>query len=256
MVQEFSLIADNFSEKAQAAKADITKKYHNNIDDDADIIVALGGDGFMLDMMRNNINNNKKIYGMNCGTIGFLMNDYHENNLLERLENVKYYDINPLKLDAIDDNNQHHEATALNEVVVHRDSYLAIDLHIMINDGTANLNHLIGDGLIIATEMGSTAYNLSAQGPILPIGCNLLALTPICPFLPRRWRGALLNHHDKITITVNQLPKRPVNMVADNVKFNNITKATIYKNHDDHVTVLYDNGFNLHDKGLREQFDY
>lgn len=255
-MDKFALIADN-TPKAQNAIREITQKYQRLIDNDADIAIILGGDGFMLENMRLNINHpTRKIYGMNCGRLGFLMNDYIIDDLPERIAIAIEHIITPLQLNAIDDDGNQHRALALNEIVVHRDGYQAVDLSISINDGSAGIEQLIGDGIIIATEVGSTGYNLSAMGPIIPIGSNLIALTPICPFRPRRWRGALLEHHAHIHIDVNQHPKRRAHVVADSQQFNNINHVDIAKDHNSTVCVLYNQDHSLHDRALKEQFQY
>jgi NAD+ kinase len=187
---------------AQAALAALTARYGQVAPEEAQMIVALGGDGLMLQTLHNFMGSGKPIYGMHRGTVGFLMNDYREENLKERLRAAETTVIHPLLMEAVDVNGDHYQYRAINEVSVYRQTYQAARLNILV-DHKERLKELQADGIMVATPAGSTAYNLSAMGPIIPIGAPLLALTPISPFRPRRWRGALLP--DTAVVTINGL---------------------------------------------------
>ena len=188
--------------------------------------MALGGDGLMLQTLHTFMNTGKPIYGMNCGSVGFLMNEFREDDLPARLAAAVETAIHPLAMRAIDADGVTHTAFAINEVSLLRQSYQAAKLEIAI-DGHVRLEELICDGILVATPAGSTAYNLSAHGPILPIYAPLLALTPISAFRPRTWRGALLPDHVEVRITILEAEKRPVNAVADNVEFKSVVEVTV-----------------------------
>ena len=244
---------------AKQAMADMAKKYGNFSIKDADVIVALGGDGFMLHTMHETLDTDQQIFGMNCGSVGFMMNNFDMDNLLERLYQAEETQIHPLKLIA------HHngggkqveidEAIAFNEVSLLRQIHQAAKLEISI-DGKIRLPELICDGIILATPTGSTAYNLSAHGPILPIGSPLLALTPISAFRPRRWRGAILPHDAIVEINILESNKRPVSAVADHIEFRNIEKVHIAEDKTRSVRLLFDPGHSLAERVLNEQFEF
>ena len=206
------------TEEALAARARLAERYGDAPPDKADAIVALGGDGLMLQTMHRHLTSRIPIYGMNRGSVGFLLNDYREDGLLERLESAETTVIHPLRMTAHDTSGAKHQALAINEVSLFRQTYQAAKLRIAV-DGTFRLDELICDGVLVSTPAGSTAYNLSAHGPIIPINAPLLALTPISPFRPRRWRGALLPNEAKVGIEVLEAEKRPVSAVADHTEF-------------------------------------
>jgi NAD+ kinase len=206
---------------------------------DADVIVALGGDGFMLSALHRFMNSGTPVYGMNKGTIGFLMNEYSEENLPARLKAAVENDIQPLVMIATDCKGKVHQHKAINEVSLLRQSYQAASLRISI-DGKVRLETLVGDGVLVATPAGSTAYNLSAHGPILPLDAPLLALTPISPFRPRRWRGALIPANSEIEITVNEADKRPVNAVADHFEVKSVRQVTVRADAKSKGIILFD----------------
>jgi NAD+ kinase len=187
--------------EAQQALPLLAAKYGNHPEEDADVIVALGGDGAMLDTLRKRFADNKPVYGMNRGTIGFLMNEYSADGLVERIDAAERASLTPLKMFAVDIHGQEHRALAINEVSLLRQTAQSARLRIAV-DGRARMEELVCDGIMVATPAGSTAYNLSAHGPILPIGANLLALTPVSAFRPRRWRGALLRHDARVDIDI------------------------------------------------------
>jgi NAD+ kinase len=241
--------------EAQEAHARLTKRYGNTAADDADVIVALGGDGLMLQTLHRFMTSGKPIYGMHRGTVGFLMNDFHEENLPARLAAAETTLIHPLLMSAVDANGQRHEAHAINEVSVFRQTYQAARLRILI-DGKERLRELVADGVMVATPAGSTAYNLSAQGPIIPIKAPLLALTPISPFRPRRWRGALLPDTAKVVIEVLEADKRPVAAVADHDEVRAVRSVEVEMDHKIAIPMLFDPGHSLDERILREQFGY
>ena len=214
------------TEEAQAALGKLVSIYGNCEPEDASSIVALGGDGFMLQTQHKYMNSGLPIYGMNKGTVGFLMNEYKPDNLRQRVSRALKSKILPLSMKATDMDGKTHEAIAINEVSLLRQSYQAASLSIT-TDGKERLEALVCDGVLVATPAGSTAYNLSAHGPILPLGAPLLALTPVSPFRPRRWRGALLPNSVEVLIKVNEPDKRPVNAVADHTEIKSVKEVSI-----------------------------
>ena len=221
----------------------------------ADVIVALGGDGFMLQTQHEYMNSGIPVYGMNKGSVGFLMNKYGENNLEERIQKAISNRIHPLKMTATDANGEEHVAHAINEVSMLRQSYQAASLKISIDD-KVRLPALICDGLLLATPAGSTAYNLSAHGPILPLHAPLMALTPVSPFRPRRWRGALIPKSARVVITVNEPDKRPVNAVADHTEIKTVQKVSIYEDENSTGILLFDPEHSWDERILAEQFQH
>ncbi|MEO0542647.1 MAG: NAD kinase [Pseudomonadota bacterium] len=238
----------------QSAEA-LASRYGAYSPEEADIIVALGGDGFMLQTIQQFMNTRKPIYGMNRGTVGFLMNEYSEDGLVERIAAAQTELIRPLKMRAIDADGQETNALAINEVSLFRQSYQAARLQIEV-DGKIRLADLVCDGVMVATPAGSTAYNLSAQGPIIPIDAPLLALTPVSPFRPRRWRGALLPKRVKVTIEVKEAEKRPVNAVADHTEVKSVARVDIWESREDMGKVLFDASHSWDERILNEQFKY
>ncbi|MGB9370280.1 MAG: NAD kinase [Xanthobacteraceae bacterium] len=241
--------------EAQDARARLAKRYGDTASEEADIVVALGGDGLMLQTLHRFMTSGKPIYGMHRGTVGFLMNEFSEERLPERLAEAQKTQIHPLLMRAVDANGQRHEAHAINEVSLFRQKYQAARLRVLI-DGKERLAELVADGLMVATPAGSTAYNLSAQGPIIPINAPLLALTPISPFRPRRWRGALLPDRAKVVIEVLEAEKRPVAAVADHDEVRDVRSVEIGMDHKISIPMLFDPGHSLDERILREQFGY
>jgi NAD+ kinase len=219
---------------------------------DADVIVALGGDGFMLQTLHTFTGKGKPIYGMNRGTVGFLMNEYHQDDLPERLAAAEKAVIHPLKMTA-HTQSRAIEARAFNEVSLLRETRQAAKIRILV-DGKPRISELICDGVLVSTPAGSTAYNLSAHGPILPIDADLLALTPISAFRPRRWRGALLPHRAKVRFEMLENRKRPVSAVADDFEVRDVTAVDVEEDRTISMTMLYDAGHNLDERILAEQF--
>jgi NAD+ kinase len=201
------------------------------------------------------MNSGKPIYGMHRGTVGFLMNDFSEPNLTERLAAAQVTVIHPLLMRARDADGRVHYHRAINEVSLFRETYQAARLRILV-DGKQRLAELIADGILLSTPAGSTAYNLSVQGPLIPIGAPLLALTPISPFRPRRWRGALLPDRAHVTIEVREAGKRPVAAVADHDEVRSVRSVEISMDHGASMHMLFDPGHSLDERILREQFGY
>ena len=241
--------------EAREAYTRLEKRYGNADPTKADVIVALGGDGLMLQTLHKFMKSGKPIYGMHRGTVGFLMNEFSEDKLAERLANAHITVIHPLLMRARDTQGRTHEHRAINEVSLFRQSAQASHLRILI-DGQERLAELISDGVLVATPAGSTAYNLSAQGAIIPINAPLMALTPISPFRPRRWRGALLPDKARVTIEVLETQKRPVAAVADHDEVRSVRSVDISMDHGISINMLFDPGHNLDERILREQFGF
>jgi len=241
--------------EAEKAAALLEKRYGNAAPEKADVIVALGGDGLMLQTLHRFMADPKPIYGMHRGTVGFLMNDFSPDGLKERLAAAQTTLIHPLLMRAIDTKDKAHEFRAINEVSLFRQSHQAAKLRILI-DGTERLAELAADGVLIATPAGSTAYNLSVQGPIIPIRAPLLALTPISPFRPRRWRGALLPDSARVTVEVHEADKRPVAAVADHDEVRFVRTVDVRLDRGISMHMLFDPGHDLDERILREQFGY
>jgi NAD+ kinase len=218
----------------------------------ADVIVALGGDGFMLQALHKFRDAKKPIYGMNLGSIGFLMNEFQEDGLIERLEKAESAVVHPLRMTATSVSGE-RVALAFNEVSLLRQTRQAAKLRILVDD-KIRISELICDGALISTPAGSTAYNLSAHGPILPIDADLLALTPISAFRPRRWRGALLSHRARVRFEILEAAKRPVSAVADDLEVRDVTAVDIAEDRSISMTMLFDAGHSLDERILAEQF--
>lgn len=253
-VDRIAFIASDTAE-AQAACRALVERYGDHDRDDADVIVALGGDGLMLQTLHRCMDRNIPIYGMNRGSVGFMMNEYSEDDLPARLAAAELTAIHPLAMRATDSEGKVHEALAINEVSMLRQTYQAAKLEVLV-DGKVRLAELICDGILVATPAGSTAYNLSAHGPILPINSPLLALTPISPFRPRRWRGALLANKAQVTIRVLEADKRPVSAVADHTEIRNVCAVSVGEDARSRALMLFDPGHNLDERILAEQFGW
>ena len=238
---------------AQKALKTLSERYGNVPADQASVIVALGGDGFMLDTLHATRNLEVPIYGMNCGTVGFLMNEYSEHGLRERLAAAEETVINPLAMRATGIDGTVHEALAINEVALLRAGPQAAKLQISV-DGKVRLKELVCDGALVATPAGSTAYNYSAHGPILPIGSDVLALTAMSAFRPRRWRGALLPKSALVRFDVLEADKRPVMADADSRSVRNVVSVDIWSKDDIRHHILFDPGHGLEERLIREQF--
>jgi NAD+ kinase len=241
------------SPEAQAALAALTAEHGQVALDKANLVVALGGDGFMLQTLHETERRNLPVYGMNCGTIGFLMNAFSTEGLIERLDAAVEEVINPLAMRAETSDGRVEEGLAINEVSMLRAGPQAAKLKISI-DGKTRLEELVCDGALVCTPAGSTAYNYSAHGPILPIGSDVLALTAIAPFRPRRWRGALLPKSAIVRFDVLEPDKRPVMADADSRSVRNVIAVEIRSEPRIRHRILFDPGHGLDERLIREQF--
>ena len=251
---KFHFISSN-SNDAQNAKEEYINTYSQTDPEFADIIVPIGGDGILLKSLHDFNELNKPFFGINYGSVGFLMNSSSNKSLRELIENSKSTDLKPLKMIAEDINNKNHESIAYNEVSLMRQSHQASKIQIEINN-VIRMHELICDGVLVSTSAGSTAYNLSAHGSILPLDSKLLALTPISAFRPRRWRGALLSEKSIIKINVLNFDDRQTSVTADNIEFRNIKNVTIQSSEDKNCKILFDKHHSIEDKILNEQFEY
>jgi len=238
---------------AQEAMLSLRKLYGETAPDDATVIVALGGDGFMIQTLHRFINRNLPIYGMNRGSVGFLMNGYDDKNLPARLEAAQTTLLHPLLMRAECADGSLVKGLAINEVSLIRESRYAANVRISV-DSRIRLEELICDGVMVSTPAGSTAYNLSAHGPILPIGSPLLALTPICAFRPRRWRGALIPETSKVDLDILNPDKRPVSASADYTEARNVVRVSITQERGQTLQLLFDPEHDLEERILTEQF--
>jgi len=239
--------------EAQAACERLTARYGQVKEADADVIVALGGDGFMLETLHRNLARPTPIFGLNRGSVGFLMNDYAEDDLLARIAAAERTVIHPLQMDARVESGQVHSGLAINEVSLLRQTRQSAKLRISIDD-KVRLDELTCDGCMVATPAGSTAYNLSAHGPIIPLDARILALTPISAFRPRRWRGALVSHEARVRFDVLEDDKRPVSATADGFEVRRVTSVDVRERRDVALTMLFDAGRSFEERVLAEQF--
>ena len=241
------------SPEAEDALKRMRARYGDAGADEADIVVALGGDGFMLQTLHDFLDRGRPIYGLNFGSIGFLMNEFREEDLHQRLSAAEPATVHPLCMTATTRDGVSVESLAFNEVSLLRETRQAAKLRILV-DGKVRIPQLICDGILIATPAGSTAYNLSAHGPILPIDAALLALTPISAFRPRRWRGALLPHRARTRFEIMEPAKRPVSAVADDKEVRDVRAVDVAENRSITMTMLFDEGHSLDERILAEQF--
>ncbi len=257
MAQRFSRVAFVASPTpdAQESLVTLTRLYRSADASEADVIVALGGDGLMLQTLHRFIGGTKPVYGMNRGSVGFLMNEFRPDGLIERLQAAQRSVVHPLLMEVRDAEGRSQRAHAINEVSMLRQTHQAAKLRVEI-DGTVRLPELIADGILVATPFGSTAYNLSVNGPILPLNAPLLALTPISAFRPRRWRGALLPDRARITVNVIDPELRPVSAVADHTEFRRVACVSASMDDTIDLVMLHDFGHGLEERVLVEQFGY
>ncbi len=248
----FSFHAADTEEAFQAVRK--LKKIYNHAEPDvADAIIALGGDGFLLETLHKTHGFNKPVFGMNLGTEGFLMNTFSPDNLAERVKKAQRVSIHPLRMTARCSDGHSESALAFNEVAIFRETRQAAKIRVLV-DKTERIRTLVGDGIMLATPMGSTAYNLSAHGPILPLNANVHALTPISPFRPRRWQGALLPESATVRFETLEASKRPVSATADFTEVRDVISVDIEEDRHTTVTLMFDQGMTLEDRILREQF--
>ena len=251
-----NFVASATAESRKAA-AYFRERYGEVPFEDADVIVALGGDGVLLKTLHHTLEadppRQRPVYGMNRGSIGFMLNNYEEDGLIERIRHSHTVTLTPLRMKATQDTGQEFEALAINEVSLLRETHQAAKLRILV-DGVERLPLLICDGALVATPAGSTAYNLSAHGPIIPLESGLLALTPISAFRPRRWRGALIRHSAHIVFEVIDSDKRPVSAVADSDEVRNVVRVEISEDTENPLTLLFDKDMSFEERVLTEQF--
>ena len=240
--------------EARSALNRLTARYGQCAPDRAECVVALGGDGFMLETLHQFLGRRIPVFGMNCGSVGFLMNGFREDNLPERLDHAEPVMLNPLRMIATTEDGMVMQALAFNEVSMLRQTRQAAKLRITV-DGKVRMKELACDGVLVSTPAGSTAYNLSVQGPIIPLGANLLCLTPISAFRPRRWRGALLPHGAAIVFEMLEADKRPVSAVADHTEVRNVARVEVRQDESIAFTLLFDPDQNLEERVLKEQFE-
>lgn len=257
-MMQFACLADQ-TPQAQKALKELKGRYEfvdlNSRRAKPDVIIVLGGDGFMLQMLHKYMHRNIPFYGMNCGTVGFLMNSYGSDHLLRRLGDARISQLFPLCMFARGRNGRKKEALAINEVSLFRQSRQAAKIHVSI-DHVVRIRELICDGILVSTPAGSTAYNFSAGGPILPLGANLITLTPLSPFRPRRWKGALLPHTASMYFEIMEPEKRPVSAVADFTEMRDVVSVSISEQRKKAISLLFDPEHNLEEKMLKEQFFY
>ncbi|MEL6747987.1 MAG: NAD kinase [Pseudomonadota bacterium] len=253
-VSRIAFIASD-AQEARTAQRRLVHAYGNTPVDDADVVVALGGDGLMLQCLHQLMGRGVPIYGMNRGSVGFLMNEYDERDLPTRLAAAELSVIHPLAMTAIDRDGAAHNALAINEVSLFRQRHQAAKIAVSVDD-KLRLEELVCDGVLVSTPAGSTAYNLSAHGPILPITAQLLALTPISPFRPRRWRGAIVGDTAKISFRVLEPEKRPVSAVADHKEIRFVSQVSVREEAGIDLHMLFDPGRALEERILIEQFKY
>jgi NAD+ kinase len=238
---------------AQDALKELNKRYSPTAPGEADIIVALGGDGFMLETLHKHLARRIPIYGMHRGSIGFLMNGYSPDGLTERVVRARPVHVHPLAMVARDSLGREHRALAINEVSLLRQTRQTAKLCVSV-DELVQLDELMADGIMIATPVGSTAYNLSAHGPIIPLAAGVLAMTPISAFRPRRWRGALLPHAARVRFDILEADKRPVSATADFTEVRDVASVEIREDQETTLTMLFDPEHNLEERVLKEQF--
>jgi NAD+ kinase len=239
--------------EALAAQARLVARWGQHAPEAADVIVALGGDGFLLETLHRCVERKRPIYGMNCGSVGFLLNDFQEEDLAGRVAAARTVILHPLRMRATTVDGTVHEALGINEVSVLRQTRQTAKLRITV-DGIVRMPELICDGAIVSTPAGSTAYNLSAHGPIIPLGAGILALTPISAFRPRRWRGALLPNSAFVVIEVLEGEKRPVAAAADHDDVRDVRRVEVLSDKTISMRMLFDPGHSLEERILREQF--
>tara|TARA_Y100001970_G_scaffold230816_1_gene286744 strand:+ start:18 stop:785 length:768 start_codon:yes stop_codon:yes gene_type:complete len=253
-IQKLHFLASENND-AQKHKDIFEKKYGSCAIDGAEAIIALGGDGFMLETMKSNMDHKLPIFGINHGSVGFLMNASNDLDLIDRVNASQSITISPLKMSALTPDGKEHTAMAINEVSLLREMHQAAKIKISI-DGKVRIDELVCDGVLVCTPSGSTAYNLSAHGPILPINADVLALTPISAFRPRRWKGAILDNTAEVTFEVHDFKKRPVSAVADSIEFRDVQSVTVKQDNDHTIELLFDEQHSFEERILNEQFKF
>jgi NAD+ kinase len=261
MTKKIAVIAAKNNQAAQDRKnllitkfglIDITANYKNT--DGFDLVVAIGGDGFMLHLLHEYEKNPLPIYGVNCGTVGFLMNSFDEKNFLEKINKAQVATLHPLRMEATDLNGKKHRYIAINEVSLLRQTSQIAKIKIEVN-GQERLSNLAADGVLVSTAAGSTAYNFSAGGPIIPFGAEILALTPISPFRPRKWDGALLPSNSVVRFEILEAEKRQVSANADSIEIRDVKEVIVKKDESISFKILFDSSHSLEERIIREQFE-
>ena len=241
------------TDEAQAARDALVERYGDAPVTEADIAIVLGGDGMMLDTLHACLPHHTPVFGMNRGSIGFLLNEYRLDSLVDRLRRAEAVELHPLRMVAFTTDGRREDALAINEVALLRQTRQTAKVRILI-DGVERLAELVCDGVMVATPAGSTAYNLSVHGPIIPLDAHILALTPISAFRPRRWRGALLPHTAQITFEILEAAKRPTSATADSTEVRDVARVEISEDRSISMTLLFDPEWNLRERILNEQF--
>lgn len=251
-MQKFSYICGDLPKAQEALKLLEREITFQDLSETTDVIIVIGGDGFLLHALHKYMHLGKPFYAINTGNVGFLGNNF-EGNVFSKISTAKPSYIHPLEMVATDIDGKKHNVLAINEAYIFRTTNQAAKFSIKVND-TVRMEELVADGAMVATPAGSSAYNLSSGGQIVPLDANVLSLTPICPFRPRRWRGALLHHSSKVSFDVHMPDIRPVSAVADFQEFKNITKVDIVQRDDITITLLFDSNHSLEDRLIKEQF--
>jgi len=260
MYKKIAVIAAKKNPEAEARKnslvqqfgfIDLTKNHHAAID--FDLVIAIGGDGLILHLLHEYQKNPLPIYGINCGTVGFLMNSFHEKNFLENLAKAKIATLNPLRMKAIDCKGVEHSHIAINEVSLIRQTSQIAKIKVEVN-GQERLSCLAADGILLSTAAGSTAYNFSVGGPIIPLGAEILALTPISPFRPRKWHGALLPANSEVRFEILEAEKRPISATADSREIRDVKEVIVSEDTSIAFKILFDANHSLEERIIKEQF--
>lgn len=238
---------------ASESMALLQERYGQHSLEDADVIVALGGDGFMLRTLHRFLPSGLPVYGMKLGNVGFLMNRFQENDLQQRLGQANIVELNPLRMNVLTEAGTESTALAINEVALLRQVNQAAHIRVLVND-SEKVENLVCDGVLVSTAAGSSAYNLSAQGPILPLGTEALALTPISPFRPRRWRGAVLPSSARVRFEILDNYKRPVSATADATEIRNVVSVDVFEERGIVLKLMFDPDHSLEQRILDEQF--
>lgn len=252
--EKIAIIHPNTNESTKVSKA-LHKYFTPTEPEKSDLIIVIGGDGSMLHTLHRYMDLNIPFYGINSGSIGFLMNSFSPENFLNNIQQTKHTNLYPLKMKAINSEGKEFVALAINEVSIFRQTNQAAKFQIKV-DNIERIQELTADGALVSTPAGSSAYNLSAGGTIVPLSSNVLCLTPICPFRPRRWHGAILPSDVTIEFNIFEADKRPVSAVADFNEFNNVTKVIVTSSRDKIIKILFDQNHTFEDRVIKEQFSY
>lgn len=266
MYKKIAIIAAKKNQEAEDKKNFLVKKFgfsdlslnHQNVVNSAndyyDLVIAVGGDGLMLHLLHEYEKNPVPIYGINCGTVGFLMNSFCEENFLENLDQAKIAPLNPLRMSVVDSAGKTHTHIAINEVSLLRQTSQIAKIRIEVN-GQERISCLAADGVLLSTAAGSTAYNFSAGGPIIPFGAEILALTPISPFRPRKWHGALLPANSEVKFEILEQENRPTSATADSIEVRDVKEVRVVRDNSITFKILFDSNHSLEERIIHEQFN-